>query len=158
MGAALVTAWILAATPDATPNRPAVEPTVPVGRWELVRTIRCTLLISKPMCVGQESTGSRISFQGTMLVLEKWTPTDWREAGRHPFRSDPDRSPPHVEFTRDGGPVLGVYSFSGDHLRICFNEHGEKGRRPSSVFPIRPGETLYEYRLVRPSQTAPREP
>jgi len=71
----------------------------------------------------------RFTFKGEKLLVRGARDEDKEEEGT--FKTDPKKSPRHLDITLKDKTLHGIYEVKGDELKICFENGGKAENRPT---------------------------
>jgi len=71
----------------------------------------------------------RFTFKGAKLLVRGARDEDKEEEGT--FKTDPKKSPRHLDITLKGKTLHGIYEVKGDKLKVCFENGGKAENRPT---------------------------
>jgi uncharacterized protein (TIGR03067 family) len=94
------------------------------GAW-----IATSMEINGKPAPAKEVERTRFTFKGEKLLV--WGARDQDKEEEGTFKTDPKRSPSHLDFTLKGKTLHGIYEIKGDELKVCFENGGKAENRPT---------------------------
>jgi uncharacterized protein (TIGR03067 family) len=71
----------------------------------------------------------RFTFKGAKLLVRGARDEDKEEEST--FKTDPKKSPRHLDITLKDKTLHGIYEVQGDELKVCFENGGKAENRPT---------------------------